>query len=719
MPPSTPPKVAGLEVLGVSDLPGQGFLLLPNRLEFNDLEKLEKVFAGREITYLAESGGDYPAEIKQFLDGEAVEAFNFDAASTDAEELNKIVHSAISKNRIVICLPAPTLARVGSMSEVAPQVFEFLLSCKVATVALFVDRPGGTSLCIDRTKPASVIFSFGQPLAGDGISLPEFQESLLEASEAAFSNREFLKMHLAFALILGLKRHGSAQKVLDGMDGSELPFSKLLPAAIVLSKLIRKETSQERVAIVLPPGKGGIVANVAVLFAGKIPVNLNFTASHEAIESSMKQAGIDRMITADPFVRKMPKFPWPPNREMILLDRVLPGLKKKIALWLLISKLAPAKLLAKLVGVPLEGGDEEAVLLFTSGSSGDPKGVVLSHRNVLANVTQFGSRLELDGNDKLLACLPLFHSFGCTVTLWYPMIEGLGIVTYPSPLEIPKLAGLIEKHKISLLLSTPTFLRGYLRKAKKEQLAPLKLVVVGAEKLPMNLAAQFEEKLGKEVMEGYGLTETSPVSNVNLPDLKPDGSKIAIPSRRLGSVGQMLNGIAVRVTDPATEQPLPINETGMIWLKGANIFHGYLDLPEKTAEVKQDGWFRTGDIGRMDEDGFLFIEGRLSRFSKIGGEMVPHETVEGLVAKEMGMDSEAERKLVVCGKPDAAKGEALVILTTTPISDAQLNDVRYRLLEGGTPALWIPKKIRQVEEIPVLASGKLDLRACAQLAEGS
>lgn len=693
-------------------------MLLPNRLSYADLLRVEKLLAGRELTFLVETQGDYEPLMQAFFDRVEVDAFAFDSANSDVEELRKIVHTAVSKGRVLVCVPAQSLARVGSISEVLPQVSEFLLNCQVPVVALFVDRPQGSSLCIDHTKAPEVTFSFGELLAADSVTFPRFQESLLAASEAAFSNREFLNQHLAFALIQGLKRHGSTQKVVDGMDGSELSFGKLLPAAIVLSKLIRKETSARRVAIVLPPGKGGIVANVAALFAGKVPVNLNFTASREAIESSIKQAGIDRIITADPFVRKMPKFPWPANREMILLDRVLPGLKKKIALWLVISKLLPAKLLAKLVGVPQVGGEEEAVLLFTSGSSGDPKGVVLSHRNVMANVTQFGSRLELHGDDKLLACLPLFHSFGCTVTLWYPMIEGLGIVTFPSPLEIGKLAELIEKYRVTLLLSTPTFLRGYLRKAKREQLAPLKLVVVGAEKLPLNLAVQFEEKLGKEVMEGYGLTETSPVSNINLPDLKPDGSRIAIPSCRMGSVGQMLNGIAVRVTDPVTEKALPINESGMIWLKGANIFHGYLDLPEKTAEVKRDGWFCTGDIGRMDADGFLYIEGRLSRFSKIGGEMVPHEKVEALVAQELGIDSEAERKMVVCGIPDSAKGEALVILTTETITDATLNDVRYKLLEQGIPALWIPKKVRLVDEIPVLASGKLDLRACAGLAEG-
>ncbi|MFT5107428.1 MAG: acyl-[acyl-carrier-protein]-phospholipid O-acyltransferase [Pseudoalteromonas tetraodonis] len=716
-PTATTPRDA--RILGESNLPKGGFMLLPNRLQLRGLLALEKLVGGREATFLVESSGDYDPATKQYLEADGVEAFAFDSASTDTEEFRKIAHQAVSKGRVLILVPAPTLSRVGSISEVSPEVFEFLLRAGVPTVPLFNERPAGSSLCIDTTKSACSVFSFGEVLEEERLIYPYFQEAMLGASEAAFSSREFFKIHLAYALLLGLKKHATKQKVVDGMDGSELPFGKLLAAAIVLSKLVRKATNEKRVAIVLPPGKAGILANLAVLFAGKVPVNLNFTASHEAIESSMKQAGIDRIITADPFVRKMPRFPWPANSEMILLDRVLPGLKKKIVQWFILSKLLPVGMLAKLIGIPKEGGDEEAVLLFTSGSSGDPKGVVLSHRNVLANVTQFGSRLELDGDDKLLACLPLFHSFGCTVTLWYPMIEGLGIVTYPSPLEIATLAELIEKYQVSLLLSTPTFLRGYLRKAKKKQLASLKLVVVGAEKLPINLATQFREKLGKEVMEGYGLTETSPVSNVNLPDLKTDGSKIAMPSKRMGSVGQMLNGIAVRVTDATTEKPLPISDSGMIWLKGANIFHSYLDLPEKTAEVKRDGWFCTGDIGRMDSDGFLYIEGRLSRFSKIGGEMVPHEKVESLLMKEMGMDSEAERKIMVCGIPDAAKGEALVILTTEDITDAMLNDVRYKLLEKGIPALWIPKKIRAVEEIPVLASGKLDLRACGALAVGS
>ncbi len=317
MPSQSLSVTKGLRVFGEANLPDGGVLLLPNRLGHLGLQAMSECFSGRQLTYLVESSGDYDPQTKAFLDAAGIDAFSFDPASTDLEEVRKVVHSAVSKGRVVVCVPAPTLSRVGSVSDVAAEVYEFLLDCQAPTIALSVDRPSGSSLQIDKTG-SDLVFSFGKLLDADALSYAAFQESLLAAIEEAFSKREFLNQHLAFALLQGLKRYGSTQKVVDGLDESEMGFDKLLAAAIVLSKLIRKETSKKRVAIVLPPGKGGILANVAVLFAGKVPVNLNFTASHEAIESSVKQAGIDRMITADPFVRKMPKFPWPANREMIL-----------------------------------------------------------------------------------------------------------------------------------------------------------------------------------------------------------------------------------------------------------------------------------------------------------------------------------------------------------------------------------------------------------------
>ncbi|MDB6139925.1 MAG: AMP-dependent synthetase and ligase, partial [Verrucomicrobiaceae bacterium] len=525
-----------------------------------------------------------------------------------------------------------------------------------------------------------------------------------------------------YALLLGLKKHGATNKVFDGKEGSELRFDKVLAAALTLALHIKGQTKKKRVGIILPPSPIGLIANVAVLLAGKTPVNLNFTAGRTSIESAIKQSDMDCFLTADTFVRKMQSFPWPPLKQLTMLERLMPSLQNKIKMWYVLSKVLPAPLLAMALGLSRKGGSTEATLLFTSGSSGEPKGVVLTHRNLMANVAQFGSRLSLKHADSILACLPLFHSFGCTVTLWYPVIQGLNVVTYPTPVEAKKLAELVQKHRVSLMITTPTFIRGYLKGVNREQLASLKLVVTGAEKLPRSVAEAFETRFGKPVLEGYGLTETSPASNVNLPEPPPVGdahSHPVLPGCRAGSVGQLLPGLAVRITHPDTGESLPVHQTGIIWFKGANVFTGYLNDPKRTADVlDKQGWFRSGDVGRMDVDGFLYIEGRLSRFSKIAGEMVPHETVEEAVIKAMGLENESTRRIVITGVPDQEKGEALVLISTLPgpAEHLEIVELRYRLIERGVPPLWIPKKMIRVQDIPVLASGKLDVKACELIA---
>jgi acyl-[acyl-carrier-protein]-phospholipid O-acyltransferase/long-chain-fatty-acid--[acyl-carrier-protein] ligase len=298
----------------------------------------------------------------------------------------------------------------------------------------------------------------------------------------------------------------------------------------------------------------------------------------------------------------------------------------------------------------------------------------------------------------------------------------LNVVFYPSPLETKKLAELVQQHKITVLLATPTFLRGYLRGVNREQLASLKIVVTGAEKLPKALSESFETRFGKRVLEGYGLTETSPVSNVNLPDpeiAEEDSLLHVTPGFRLGSVGQLLPGMAIRMTNADTNEPQSITQPGIIWFKGANVFTGYLNDPKRSGEVlDSEGWFRTGDVGRVDQDGFLYIEGRLSRFSKIAGEMVPHETVEEAMVRALGLENESTRRVVVVGVPDIDRGEALVLLTTLPGAheSQEIVSLRHRLLERGVPPLWIPKKMIRVTDIPLLASGKLDVKGCEKIA---
>jgi acyl-[acyl-carrier-protein]-phospholipid O-acyltransferase/long-chain-fatty-acid--[acyl-carrier-protein] ligase len=561
--------------------------------------------------------------------------------------------------------------------------------------------------------PHRVTIAFGKPLAEDAADLATVREELLKLGEFCFSQRPSLDRHLAAECVRGLKKRRFATAVIDGTDHSHLSRSKLLGAAVALSRFLRKEFSDDRVAIVLPAGKGAVVANLAVALAGKIPVDLNFTIGRDANEACIRRANLHVAISAAPFMERVKDFPWP--ERVLKLDEMMPSMKRQILWWWMMSILLPVPLLLRLLQIPKEGGHREALLLFTSGSSGEPKGVVLSHRNILANVAQFNVLLDATKDDAILASLPFFHSFGSTVTLWYPLVEGVRTVTTPNPLESAKNAGLIERYRLTLLLAAPTFLRGYLRKTEPQQLRSLRLIITGAEKLPLDLAETFEQKFGKHVFEGYGLTETAPVVSVNLPEPQPrkPGEEIQ-PSSRVGSVGKMAPGIAAEIREPQTDRKLSLHETGMLWLRGPNIFEGYLNDPERTAEVLRDGWFKSGDIGRFDEDGFLYIEGRLSRFSKIGGEMVPHEAIEQKILAALRFEGKDERVIAVVGVTDQSKGEALVLLSAV---DVDVDYLRTQLREAGVPNLWIPKRVQRIESVPVLASGKLDLTKCNEIAE--
>lgn len=708
-----------IEVRSLDRLPKDGCMIVPGRLDAAQANELSANLSDRRITWLVEEATTLPADLQSYLQLSGHRGAAFSKTDESLPDLGKNLEPKMEGNGILIFVPGAVNCRPGSPCRIPSDVLRALCDLGLPIVPLEVSVPGETMLAIETpTKLPAAILTFGQAIPKGQASIARYRENLLSCAEEAFSSREFLKGSLATAMLQGLKKHSGKHSLYDGTDDSELPFEKILGAAIALSREIKLATKKKRIGIILPPGRGGMIANIAVLFANKVPVNLNFTASHEAVRSAIRQADLDRFITADPFVRKVPDFPWPPTRDLLFIERILPQIKKKIVKWVLLGKLLPAPVLTRILGIGKSKGDEEALLLFTSGSSGEPKGVPLSHRNLLANVCQFGRQLNLPKNSKLLGCLPLFHSFGSTVTLWYPVIEGLDLVTYPSPLETKRLAELISQHQVDLLLATPTFLRGYMRRVDPDLLSSLRIVVTGAEKLPDSLARSFEDKFGILPMEGYGLTETSPAATVNLPAPEERNGLPVIPSQRFTSVGPALPGLAIRITNPATDEANPLDQSGIIWMKGANIFKGYLDKPELSADIlDKDGWFKSGDVGRVDDEGFLYIEGRISRFSKIAGEMVPHETVEAAVNRVLGLDNESERKIAIVGIPDDKKGEAIALLSTIAgqALEQETLDIRYKLMDEGIPSLWCPRKIIPVETIPVLASGKLDIKGCEAL----
>jgi acyl-[acyl-carrier-protein]-phospholipid O-acyltransferase/long-chain-fatty-acid--[acyl-carrier-protein] ligase len=401
-------------------------------------------------------------------------------------------------------------------------------------------------------------------------------------------------------------------------------------------------------------------------------------------------------------------------------------------------------------------------VIFSSGSTGEPKGVMLSHYNIGSNIAQLEQVFGLDRRDRILGILPFFHSFGFTGTLWLPAVLGVGVVYHPNPLDAKAIGPLVRDYDVTFLLATPTFLQLYLRGCAPADFGSLRLVMTGAEKLPDRLATAFEEHFGIRPMEGYGSTECAPVVAVNAPDFRSAGfHQVAV---KRGKIGHPLPGVSVRIVSPEnpwSEASLPPGQPGLMLVRGPNVMQGYLGQPEKTAEVlrpvaagilpavepgilpggisvESSGvakyfksaessitipggrmpdatqlWYVTGDVAALDEDGFLQITDRLNRFSKIGGEMVPHIKVE---EKLHELANVTEQTFVVTGLPDEKKGERLVVLHKLP--DAGLAACLEKLAQCDLPNLWKPRagQFFRVESIPMLGTGKLDLRKVRETA---
>src|SRR5437762_8097765 len=548
-----------VNAIGLENLPDGGFLLVPNHISWVDALVLQ-LACPRPIRYVIDQEYYHKRilhPILRVLGCIPISNRHSHAAVRDAAE-------RISAREIVCVFPEGALERAGTLLRLQRGYELIARHANAPVVPAWLDQLWGSIFSFQGGKffikfpqriPYPVTIAFGKPLKAEAANIPTVREELLKLGEFCFSRRPSLDRHLAEECVRGLKRKPFAIAVIDGIDHTKLSRAKLLGAAAALSRHLRKEFHDERIAIVLPASKGSMLANLAVTLAGKVPIDLNFTIGRAANESCCKRANLRVAISATQFMERLKDFPWP--EHVLKLDELIPRMKRQIILWWVMSILVPTRLLLRLLKIPNEGGHAEAVLLFTSGTTGEPKGVVISHRNVVGNVSQFRQLLDATKHDAILASLPFFHTFGSTVTLWYPLIEGVRIVTYPNPLEAAKNAALIERYKLTLLLATPTFLRGYWRKTEPDKLRSLRLVITGAEKLPLDLAKNFEERFHQRVFEGYGLTETSPVVSVNLPEpqsTKP-GEHVQLSSR-LGSVGKMATGIAAEIRESETGRKL-------------------------------------------------------------------------------------------------------------------------------------------------------------------
>jgi acyl-[acyl-carrier-protein]-phospholipid O-acyltransferase/long-chain-fatty-acid--[acyl-carrier-protein] ligase len=512
-------------------------------------------------------------------------------------------------------------------------------------------------------------------------------------------------LHLAF--FRSARRHWRQLAIADS-TGRSLTYGRALLASLALGRLLARRTPGQRmVGILLPATVGGALANIALFMAGRLPVNLNFTIGAEALAAAIELAGIRTIVTSRVFLEKAGL---PAEPSMIFLEDLIGAITigDKIAAFIDARLVSQSRFAAR-HGAGGDAAGALATIIFSSGSTGMPKGVMLTHANILENIDSFSSVYPMSTADRFLGVLPFFHSFGFTCTLWFPLLQGSAVVFHPNPMDAKTVGELAAEHGATMLVAAPTFCANYVRRCTPDQFKTLRTAIVGAEKLREPLRSEFRDRFGIPLFEGYGMTEMSPVVAVNRPDVTDGGVRTI--GDKPGSVGRPIPGVSARIADPDTGQLLPTDAEGVLLLKGPNMMAGYLNDPARTADVIRGGWYVTGDIAKIDADGFIFITDRLSRFSKIGGEMVPHMRIEDAINAALGEVASA-----VAAVPDAARGERLIAFYTR--GDLGPDELWNRLLESDLPRLWIPKRenIHLVDALPTLANGKTDLRRVKALA---
>jgi acyl-[acyl-carrier-protein]-phospholipid O-acyltransferase/long-chain-fatty-acid--[acyl-carrier-protein] ligase len=625
---------------------------------------------------------------------------------------------AIRSGEVVCIFAEGQITRIGQMLPFRRGFERIMKGVDAPILPVHLDAVWGSIFSFDRERflwkipqrlPYPTTVSFGKPLPPTATAT-EVRQAVQELSSEAFRHRQRRMKTLHRAFVHTARWHPFRFAMADPRV-PKLSWHGALVKTVFLGRRLRKEwQGQRQVGILLPPSVPGVLVNFAALLAGKVPLNLNYTASDGVIASCARQCNVQTVVTSKAFLERVKVQV--PGRALFLEELAeKPRWSEKLAA-LLIGWFFPVAALERALGCEKKVGLHDlATVIFSSGSTGEPKGVMLTQFNIMANVEQVTQALAFRPSERMLGILPFFHSFGFTVTIFLPATRGAGTVYYPNPLDAQAIGTLAREYQANYLLATPTFLQAYVRRVPPEDFGSLEIVIVGAEKLSPRTAEAFEDRFGVRPLEGYGCTECSPVVAVNVRDFRAPGFR-QVGAKR-GKIGHPLPGVSVRIVDPDTLEPLPLGAAGLMLVRGPNTMLGYLGQPEKTAEVLREGWYLTGDIASLDEDGFINITDRLSRFSKIAGEMVPHLKIEEKLHELAGA---TEHVFTVTGVPDSKKGERLVVLHT--LSEEQLKECLEKLAQSDLPNLWVPRanQFFRVEQLPYLGTGKLDLRRVREVA---
>lgn len=716
-------RVQGFEYLSSGS--DEGILLLGNHISWLDWAMIQMA-CPKHIHFVMERSIYERWYLRWFMDLYGVIPISTRGSRSAMQDVRRL----LSEGKIVCLFPEGAISYTGQLGEFK-RGFERIVQADGGEVpnasivpfylrGLWGSRFSRSSERLQYSEGGrlkrDVIVSFGAPMPIDS-SAAAVKQQVLELSVHAWNEYTDSLDTLPKAFVR-TARAAPSEWALTDMNGPVLNHRRLLTACILFSRRMCK-IEQQNVGLLLPTAAGGVIANMAVLMAGKTVVNLNYTASEAALLSAVEQAGIKTLVTSGRFLSKLEQRGVRLERllqqlEVIELEDVKAG----------IGKLESVLTLAQAVALPefmlrwLYGGhadiDDTAAILFSSGSEGSPKGVMLSHRNIMANLKQISAVLNVRGDDCILATLPLFHAFGLTVTSMLPLVEGIPLVCHPDPTDAVNIGKAAARYRATIMCGTSTFLNLYMRNKRLHPLMfeSLRVVVAGAEKLSPTVKQGFEARFKAPVVEGYGCTETTPVASVNLPDHLDTRWWNVQVGERAGTVGMALPGSMFRIVDPETLEPLPTGEDGLILLGGSQIMKGYLNAPERTADVvvELEGlrWYKTGDKGHLDEDGFLTIVDRYSRFAKVGGEMISLGAVETQLRQLLG----EEQALAAVAVPDAKKGERILLLVENLNSD----EVEKAIRGSEIAPLMRPAAVYTVNQVPVLGSGKPDLAMAKRMA---
>ncbi len=710
-----------IRIIGRDNIPAKGgALFVCNHLSFADALLLI-ASTDRPIRFLMFKDIYDSRWIKPFA--KILGAIPISPAQRPREMLHSLqAASEAIRNGEVVCIFAEgQITRIGQLLPFQRGFERLMKDLDAPIIPIALDGVLGSPTSFEHGRmvrrfperlPHPVTVSFGAPMPATTTPI-QVREAVQELIADAWQYRRAKMEPMPRNFVRAARRHPHRFAMIDATS-DKITFGTALVKTIFLARRLKKVwRGQEMVGLFLPPSVPGALVNYAAFLCGKVPVNLNYTLSESTIAACAKQCDIKTVITSRKFLEKITLTP--PGELVYLEDLAAnPTAPEKITAWLL-AKFAPFSLLKRAAGQEKDVAlDDLATVIFSSGSTGEPKGVMLTHYNILSNLEQFGHILNFTHHDRLLGILPFFHSFGFTVTLCLPAEIGAGVVFHPNPLDARAIGTLVRENAVTILLATPTFLQLYMRGVPSEDFGGLQLVIVGAEKLSERLADAFEQFFGIRPLEGYGTTECAPAVAVNIMDFRAAGFH-QIGGKR-GKIGRVLPGMMARLTDPEhpwSDKTVPAGEPGMLLVRGPNVMLGYLGLAEKTADVLRHGWYCTGDVATLDEDGFLQITGRLSRFSKIGGEMVPHLKIEEKLQELAGA---AETMFVVASVPDEKKGERLVVLHKLAENDLQMCLENFSACD--LPNLWKPKAdaFFRVEQFPLLGTGKLDLRKVKETA---